>query len=84
MLRLARLALRRGPNLLLEDVTLQVHAGQKVGVTGANGSGKSSLFSLLLGELGPDSGDCEVPANWVIAHVEQQTPSNAVRFARCD
>ena len=77
MLRLARLALRRGPNLLLEDVTLQVHAGQKVGVTGANGSGKSSLFSLLLGELGPDSGDCEVPANWVIAHVEQQTPSGS-------
>ena len=77
MLRLARLDLRRGPNLLLQDVTLQVHAGQKVGVTGANGSGKSSLFSLLLGEIGADSGECEVPANWVIAHVEQQTPSGS-------
>lgn len=76
MLRLANLALRRGPNLLLENVTVQVHAGQKVGVTGANGSGKSSLFALILGEIGADSGDCQVPEQWVLAHVAQQTPSD--------
>ena len=80
MLNLSRLALRRGPRLLLEDTSLQIHPGQKVGLTGANGTGKSSLFAMILGEIGPDSGDLTVPSDWVIAHVAQQTP-NDVRAA---
>lgn len=76
MIQFTQLALRRGVKLLLEEVTLQIHAGQKVGITGANGSGKSSLFSLILGEIGPDAGDLQVPADWVIAHIAQQTPSD--------
>lgn len=76
MLRITRLSLRRGPKLLLEDVNLQIYPGQKVGVTGANGSGKSSLFSLILGEIGPDAGDVHLPADWVISHVAQETPSD--------
>jgi ATP-binding cassette, subfamily F, member 3 len=77
MLNITHLALRRGAKLLLEDVSLQIHPGQKAGITGANGSGKSSLFSLILGEIGPDGGDLGFPADWVIAHVAQETPSDS-------
>ena len=76
MLKFTQLALRRGPRLLLENVNLQIHTGQKVGMTGANGSGKSSLFSLILGEIAADSGDLSFPRDWVIAHVAQETPSD--------
>ncbi len=77
MLEFKELALRRGPKLLLEQVSMQIHPGQKVGVTGANGSGKSSLFALILGEIGPDHGDFSLPRDWVVAHVSQQTPSDS-------
>ena len=69
------LALARGARRLFEGVTLQIHAGWRVGVVGANGSGKSSLFALLRGELHADRGDCEVPAGWRIASVSQETPA---------
>ncbi|MEX2123668.1 MAG: ATP-binding cassette domain-containing protein [Woeseia sp.] len=77
MLQFTHLALRRGAKLLLEDVSLQIHPGQKVGITGANGSGKSSLFALLQGEIGADGGDLKFPGDWVIAHVAQETPSDS-------
>ncbi len=77
MIQFSQLALRRGTRRLLEDVSLQIHPGQKVGITGANGSGKSSLFSLILGEITADAGELRVPADWVIAHVAQQTPSDS-------
>jgi ATP-binding cassette, subfamily F, member 3 len=74
MLQLTNLSLRRGPRLLFEGASLTVHPGQKVGVVGANGCGKSSLFALIRGELQPDAGDFASPPGWVIAHVAQQTP----------
>lgn len=76
MLQFTHLALRRGAKLLLEDVNLQIHPAQKVGITGANGSGKSSLFALILGEIGADAGDFKFPRDWVVAHVAQETPSD--------
>ncbi len=76
MLKLTHLALRRGPRLLLDDTSLQIHSGQKVGLTGANGTGKSSFFALILGEIGADSGDLSLPADWTIAQVAQQTPND--------
>ncbi|MDZ7770895.1 MAG: ATP-binding cassette domain-containing protein [Woeseiaceae bacterium] len=76
MLQFTQLALRRGTRLLLDNVSLQIHPGRRVGVTGANGSGKSSLFALILGEFGPDAGDISVPKDWIIAHVAQETPSD--------
>ena len=75
MLRFDNVSLRRGPRLLFEQAGFQVHPGQKVGITGANGTGKSSLFALLLGELHADAGDCRYPADWVVAHVAQETPA---------
>lgn len=73
MLKFTNLALRRGANLLFQQVSFTVHAGQKVGLTGANGIGKSSLFGLIQGELSSDLGDFSKPADWVIAVVEQET-----------
>ncbi len=77
MIQLRNLALARGARLLIEDATLQIHPGWRVGLVGANGSGKSSLFALLRGVLHPDRGDCEVPARWTIASVAQETPALA-------
>ena len=75
MLKFTQLSLRRGTRELLHDVNCTIHAGQRVGVTGANGVGKSSLFSLLRNELHPDGGDFSLPPNTVIAHVAQETPA---------
>ncbi|WNW12797.1 ATP-binding cassette domain-containing protein [Pseudomonas sp. DTU_2021_1001937_2_SI_NGA_ILE_001] len=72
MIRIENLTLQRGPQRLLEGAELTLHAGQKVGLIGANGAGKSSLFALLRGELHPDSGDCRLPADWRIAHMRQE------------
>ncbi|HXH02217.1 MAG TPA: ATP-binding cassette domain-containing protein [Candidatus Competibacteraceae bacterium] len=75
MIQLRNLYLQRGGKPLLEEADLTVHPGQKVGLVGANGTGKSSLFALLRGELHPDQGDAELPSSWVIAHVAQETPA---------
>ncbi|WP_287605225.1 ATP-binding cassette domain-containing protein [Thiothrix sp.] len=75
MLVFSNLGLRRGSKELLGAATLNIHPGQRVGLTGANGTGKSSLFSLIRGELSPDVGNFSIPASWVIAHVKQETPA---------
>jgi ATP-binding cassette, subfamily F, member 3 len=75
MLQFDDLALRRGPRLLFEHATLQIHPGWKVGVTGTNGTGKSSLFALIRDELHADAGACRCPYDWVIAHVAQEMPA---------
>ncbi len=69
------LTLRRGPEPLFERVNFTVFRGDKVGLTGANGSGKSSLFAAIRAELGPDRGEIELPAALKIAHVEQEIAS---------
>ena len=75
MIQFRNLALARGPKRLFEGASLQIHPGWRVGLAGANGSGKSSLFALLRGELHAEEGDCEVPGRWRIASVEQETPA---------
>jgi len=75
MIQLRSMTLARGSRPLVEDVDLQLHDGWRVGLVGANGSGKSSLLALLRGELQPEAGDCEVPAGWRIATVLQETPA---------
>ena len=57
------------------DLSLSVSRGDKIGLNGHNGCGKSSLFSMIRGELHADAGDVRVPAGWQIAHVAQQTPA---------
>ena len=75
MIRLSQVTLRRGAKALLESTDLTIHAAERIGLIGANGSGKSSLFALLRGELHADKGDVELPAHWRIAHVAQETPA---------
>jgi len=74
MLRAVDLTLARGTRRLLEGANLTVHDGHKIGLVGANGSGKSSLFAAIRGELLPDAGRIELPASWTVAHVAQETP----------
>jgi len=72
MLRFDDVALRRGPLLLLEHMTLQLHAGWRVGISGRNGAGKSSLLALIAGELATDAGQFERPRDWTLAWVRQE------------
>jgi len=74
MLVLTQLSLRRGVKLVLDRTSLTVQPGEKVGLVGRNGAGKSSLFSLLAGRLHADAGDLAVPARWRIAEVAQEMP----------
>ncbi len=80
MIKIQNLTLQRGPQRLLEGAELTLHPGQKAGLIGANGAGKSSLFALLRGELGPDAGDCQLPPDWRIAHMRQEV-DNLERLA---
>ena len=76
MIQFDNLSIRRGENLLFDKASFQIHPGQKVGLTGANGCGKSSLFAVLKNELVIDSGDVKIPSDWVMAHVAQEAPSD--------
>ena len=78
MIQFKQLTLVRGLKVLIQAASLQLHPGHKVGLTGANGAGKSSLFALLRGEMQLEAGDLEMPATWVIAHVAQETPALAM------
>ena len=75
MLKATELTLLRGDRRLLDHADFTIHPGENVGVVGANGVGKSSLFSLLRGELHSDHGDVHLPQGTVIAHVAQHTPA---------
>jgi ATP-binding cassette subfamily F protein 3 len=74
MLALTNIALRRGRKVLIEGASFQMHAGQRMGVIGANGCGKSSLFAMLLGELEADGGELVLDPKDVLAHVAQESP----------
>src|SRR5882724_5933468 len=72
MLNFTDVTIRRGPRVLFSGATFGLFRGEKVGITGENGSGKSSLLALVRGELQPDAGMFEMPSNLAIAHVSQE------------
>ena len=76
MLKITDLSLRRGSRLLLENVELDVFPGQRMGLTGANGSGKSSLFAVIAGRLEADQGNVALPRQTLITEVLQETPDS--------
>ena len=74
MLVLTQLSLRRGVKLVLDKAALTIQPGEKVGLVGRNGAGKSSLFSLFAGRLQADAGDVSIPGRWRVAEVAQEMP----------
>ncbi|MCD2518618.1 ATP-binding cassette domain-containing protein [Massilia sp. G4R7] len=75
MIRFQNVSLMRGTKPLLEDADLTLNPGDKIGLIGANGAGKSSLFAMLRNELHPDQGAIDFPAKWRMAYVAQETPA---------
>lgn len=75
MIQFRQLSLRRGATILLENVNWTIHAGQHIGLIGANGAGKSSLFALITGQLHEDQGNVTLPKQQIIAHVAQEMPA---------
>lgn len=69
------LSVYRGAKPLITDATFTIHANHKVGLVGANGCGKSSLFAVFLAQLQADKGELKMPAGWKIATVKQETPA---------
>ncbi len=74
MIRFLQVSLMRGIKPLLEGADVTLNPGDKIGLIGANGAGKSSLFGLLRGELHADQGEIDFPAKWRMAYVAQETP----------
>jgi ATP-binding cassette subfamily F protein 3 len=75
MIRFQQVSLMRGVKPLFDNTDLTINPGEKVGLVGANGAGKSSLFGLLRGELHADQGDAGFPSSWRVAYVAQETPA---------
>ena len=75
MITLSQIELLRGGRPLLKDTSATIHGGQKVGLVGKNGCGKSSLFALFKGQLSLDAGQFNFPADWQLASVAQETPA---------
>ncbi len=78
MITVSNLALSRDGRELYRDASFLLHPGWKIGLTGANGAGKSTFFSLLLGELTPDAGRLDRPAVWTVAHMAQEVSALAI------
>jgi ATP-binding cassette subfamily F protein 3 len=74
MITLKNVTLRRGAKVLLNGTSVTINPGEKVGLVGRNGAGKSSLFGLLNGTLHEDGGDYGIPAQWRMAQVAQEMP----------
>lgn len=79
MIELKNASIRRDGRVLFQDVNLQIHPSWKIGLTGNNGTGKSSFFAVLLGELGLDTGELSIPSNWLIGHMAQEIDSSDQR-----
>jgi ATP-binding cassette subfamily F protein 3 len=75
MIRFQQVSMMRGIKPLLDNVDLTLNPGDKIGLIGANGAGKSSLFGLLRGELHADLGSIDYPTKWRMAYVAQETPA---------
>ena len=77
MIQLKNLTLRRGVKVVLQNASVTLNPGEKVGLVGRNGAGKSSLFSLIANRLQADAGDLEMPPTWRLGEVAQNMPETA-------
>lgn len=76
MIQLQQVSVHRGTKQLLTETSLTINPREKVGLVGANGCGKSTLFQLLLNVISTDDGDCKVPSHWRIGHMRQEIVDN--------
>lgn len=74
MIILKNVTLRRGSKVLLDNTSVTLNPGEKVGLVGRNGAGKSSLFAVLNGSLHEDGGEVSIPTQWRMAQVAQDMP----------
>ena len=77
MITLKNISLRRGSKLLLDQACVTLNPGEKVGLVGRNGAGKSSLFALLNRSLQEDSGEFYIPTQWRMGQVAQEMPETS-------
>ena len=77
MITLKNISLRRGTKLLLDQACVTLNPGEKVGLVGRNGAGKSSLFALLNRSLQEDSGEFYIPTQWRMGQVAQEMPETS-------
>ncbi|WP_375752320.1 ABC transporter ATP-binding protein [Vibrio sp. HN007] len=75
MITFSDIQLLRGGKPLLDQATASINPGDKVGLVGKNGCGKSTLFALLKDELSIDAGNFQMPSHWELAWVTQETPA---------
>lgn len=75
MITFRQVTLRRGLNILLQDINWTIYHKQRIGIIGSNGSGKTSLFAMLQKEIEPDVGSLDIPKQIKLAHVAQETPA---------
>lgn len=75
MIEIKNLSLQRGNKQLLNNASLTIYPGQRIGLIGKNGTGKSSLFALIEDKISHDSGDIRLPKHWQLATVKQETPA---------
>lgn len=80
MLHINNLTFRMEGRLLIEDASVAVPYGHKVGIVGRNGTGKTTLLKLITGELGADEGSISWPKNYRVGHVAQEVPSGDVKL----
>ena len=72
MIEFKNVAAYREGRLLFDEFNAQFHKGQRIGLTGNNGTGKSTLIAMILGEHGVDKGQIDKPKDWQIAHMAQE------------
>jgi ATP-binding cassette subfamily F protein 3 len=77
MINLKNITLRRGVKVLLDGASVTLNPGEKVGLVGRNGAGKSSLFALLNGNLHEDAGEFFIPSQWRMGQVAQDMPETS-------
>jgi ATP-binding cassette subfamily F protein 3 len=76
MIRADAVYFKRGEQTIFENMSFVVHAGQRVGIVGRNGVGKSTLFEMICRRIEPDDGDVDVPEGWRISHMRQELGSS--------
>jgi ATP-binding cassette subfamily F protein 3 len=82
MITLKNVVLRRGAKVILDSASVTLNPGEKVGLVGRNGAGKSSLFAMLNGSLHEDGGEFSIPTQWRMAQVAQDMPETEQRRHR--